>query len=165
MRNDPPILLLAEDSETDTLLMKSACRKAGFTNPLQTVKDGVEAMNYLAGEAPYTDRYQFPLPTVLLLDLNMPRKNGFEVLAWVRQHPALKRLPIFVLSSSERVVDVEQAFNLGANAYLMKPGTLHELIDLAKCLGEWLAFNHFSPCPELAEPGSGVFAPETQKAA
>src|SRR5258706_9202207 len=106
MRIDKPIILLVDDSTTDATLMQAACKKAGFPPSLQIARDGVEAIAFLAGEDCYADRNQFPLPTVVLLDLNMPRKNGFEVLAWVRKHTALKRLPIFILSASTRTVDV-----------------------------------------------------------
>jgi CheY-like chemotaxis protein len=147
MKRDEPIILLVDDSHTDTKLMQAAWKQAECANSLQVAPDGVAAVAYLAGDGPYSDRHQHPLPAVMLLDLNMPGKNGFEVLAWVRQQSAFKRLPVFVLSASSRTADVEQAFDLGANAFLMKPGTLSELRNLVRCLCDWLAFNQFAPPP------------------
>src|SRR4029079_15903319 len=102
------------------MLMHAAFKKAHCGNPLQEVRNGEEAIAYLRGEGTYGDRKQFPFPTVMLLDLNMPKKNGFEVIAWVRAQPVLKRLPIVILTASMRSEDVEQAFDLGATSFLVK---------------------------------------------
>jgi len=84
----------------------------------------------------------------MLLDLNMPMKGGFDVLAWVRSQPVLRRLSIVVLTASSRVEDVEQAFDLGANSYLVKPSNLDVLTDMVRCLHDWLQINHFPPLNE-----------------
>ena len=109
-------ILLADDSEDDILLTRIAFEKAGMKNPLQEVHNGEEAIAYLKGEPPYNDRARFPLPTILLMDLNMPRKNGCEVLLWLRAQKGLRRLPVVILSASMRVEDVTKAFDSGANS-------------------------------------------------
>jgi CheY-like chemotaxis protein len=139
-------VLLVDDSENDLTLMQAAFRKAGLNSPLQMVHNGEEAMAYLKGEGPYTDRNKFPLPAVILLDLNMPMKNGFDVLEWLRSHrPAFERISTIVLTTSMRPEDVERAFDLGANSYLVKPSALEDLITMIRCLHDWLQINHFPP--------------------
>jgi CheY-like chemotaxis protein len=139
-------ILLVDDSENDLVLMKTAFRKADFTTPLQIVYNGEEAIAYLSGQGQYSNRIQFPLPAVILLDLNMPMKNGFDVLEWLRSMPVLrKRIPTIVLTASARPEDVERAFDLGANSYLVKPGALEDLIAMIRCLRDWLQINHFPP--------------------
>jgi CheY-like chemotaxis protein len=142
-------ILLVDDSENDLKLMEVAFRKAGFDSPLQMVHDGEEAIAYLKGEGPYADRNKFPLPGVILLDLNMPMKNGFDVLDWLRsQRQAFKRISTIILTASMRAEDVERAFDLGANSYLVKPSTLEDLIAMIRCLRDWLQINHFPPLNE-----------------
>jgi len=141
-------ILLVDDSENDLLLMRTAFRKAAFDCPLQEVHNGEEAIAYLKGDAPYSDRDKFPFPAVMLLDLNMPMKNGFDVLNWARTRAGLKRLSIIVLTASMRTEDVERAFDLGANAFLVKPGTIAELTNMMRCLRDWLQYNHFPPLNE-----------------
>jgi CheY-like chemotaxis protein len=136
-------ILLADDSEDDILLTRIAFEKAGIKNPLQEVHNGDETIAYLKGEAPYNDRARFPLPIILLMDLNMPRKNGCEVLTWLRAQKGLKRLPVVILSASMRVEDVTKAFDSGANSFLLKPGSLTELVSTMKALGNWMVFNYF----------------------
>jgi CheY-like chemotaxis protein len=110
---------------------------------LQEVHGGIEAIAYLSGEGPFGDRNRFPLPAVMLLDLNMPMQNGFEVLAWVRSQAGLKRLSVIVLSASMRAQDIERAFDIGANSFLVKPASLEELIGMVGCLREWIGINHY----------------------
>ncbi len=143
--NEAKLILLADDSENDILLTRIALTKAGLVNPLREVHNGEAAIAYLKGEVPYGDRKEFPQATVLLLDLNMPRKNGFEVIRWVRSQPGLRRLTIYVTSASIREEDIKQAFDLGANAFLMKPGTLDDLIRMMQCMGTWMHYNQFPP--------------------
>ncbi len=145
MKIDDPIVLLVDDSENDALLMRTVFERAGFVQPLRFARDGEEAIAYLRGDGLYADRKKFPMPTTVLLDLNMPRKNGFEVLEWVRQQPGLRRLRVYILSASSRSQDIERAYDLGANSYLVKPGNLDGLIHMAKCLVAWLQLSHFAP--------------------
>ncbi|MEY2408882.1 MAG: hypothetical protein QOF48_1552 [Verrucomicrobiota bacterium] len=141
--NERQTILLVDDSDDDLSLMRHACRAAQFQATLQTVNNGDEALAYLKGEGVYADREKFPLPIVMLLDLNMAKVNGFGVLAAVRAQPALKRLTIIVLTASTRPEDVERAFDLGANSYLVKPSAMVGLIAMICCLRDWLEYNHF----------------------
>jgi CheY-like chemotaxis protein len=145
MMIEDPIVLLVDDSKDDTLLMRTVFERAGFVQPLRFVSDGDQAIAYLRGDGIHSDRGQFPLPTVVLLDLNMPRKNGFEVLVWIRQQPTLKRLRVYILSASSRTEDIQRSYDLGANSYLVKPGNLTGLMHMAKTLVAWLKLSHFAP--------------------
>jgi len=146
--NENETILLVDDSESDLMLMRIAFEKAEFRGPLQEVRNGEAAIAYLNGEGSYSDRKKFPLPIVMLLDLNMPRKNGFEVLSWIQTQPALKRLSIIVLTASVRPEDVERAFDLGAHSFLVKPPSLEKLVALIRCLRDWLQVNYFPPLNE-----------------
>ena len=144
--NEKHTILLVDDSENDLFLMRTAFKKAEFNVPLQEVHNGEQAIAYLKGDDPYSDRDKFPLPAVILLDLNMPMKNGFDVLNWVRtQQTGLKRLSIIVLTASMRPEDVERAFDSGANSFLVKPGKMEDLTDMIRCLRDWLQYNNFPP--------------------
>jgi CheY-like chemotaxis protein len=130
-------ILLAEDSDTDALLMQRAFMKSGLTNPLARVHDGVEAIDYLAGNGVFADREKYPFPVLLLLDLKMPRRDGFEVLQWIRSQPVIKRLPVCVLTASDQKWDVEHAYEMGANSYLQKPTEFLDLVQLLKTVGTY----------------------------
>ena len=136
-------ILLVDDSENDIELMCMAFERAKFDSPLHVVRNGEEAIAYLSGEGVYGERNKFPMPTVMLLDLNMPMKNGFDVLTWMGTQPTLKRLMVIILTASMRPEDVERAFDLGAKAFLVKPVDLNDLIAMLICLREWLGYNHF----------------------
>jgi CheY-like chemotaxis protein len=142
-----PIVLLVDESENDALLMRIAFQRSGFGKPLQWARSGEQAIAYLLGSSGYEDRTEFPSPALVLLDLNMPRINGFEVLGRIRQEPALRRLLVFILTASDRTEDIIRAFDLGANAYLVKPPSLDELIRTAQCLRAWLAVSQCAPPP------------------
>jgi CheY-like chemotaxis protein len=140
---EDPYILVVDDSDSDGVLMRAVFERAGFVLPLRFVSDGLDAIGYLRGDGVYADRARFPLPTVMLLDLNMPRKNGFEVLEWLRQQPGLKRLYVCVLSSSNRIEDIGRSYDLGANSYLLKPTNLDGLTHLARTLVAWLRISQF----------------------
>lgn len=127
-------LLLAEDVEDDVFIFKRALKKAGVANPLQVVTDGNEAVAYLAGEGKYADRERFPLPFLILLDLMMPYRDGFEVLDWIRKQRPIANIPVVILTSSAQERDRSQAYKLGARSYLVKPPTAEALADLASSL-------------------------------
>ena len=110
-------ILYVEDEDADVVLLQYVLGKVGIHNPLQTVKDGRLAKDYLAGKEPFEDRRRHPLPSLVLLDLNLPYWSGFEVLKWIRQQPQLRRLPVVVLSSSNRPDDIARAYDAGANGY------------------------------------------------
>jgi CheY-like chemotaxis protein len=140
-------VLLVEDNRDDVLLIERAFKKAHVVNPLQVVRDGEQAIAYLSGEPPYSDRQKHPLPALVLLDLKLPRKSGLEVLAWLRQQPGLKRLRVVVLTSSKEAVDVNRAHELGANSYMVKPVQFNDLLDMVKTLDlYWLIL---AEAPEL----------------
>jgi CheY-like chemotaxis protein len=141
-------ILLADDSIDDVFLLRQAFKKAGVAGNLITVVDGVEAVAYLRGENPYQDRAVHPLPQILLLDLNMPRKNGFEVLEWMRQASEWRCLMVHVLSASSREADIRRVYELGANSYILKPSRMDELVDLAHALHRW---HHFVSAPPALE--------------
>jgi CheY-like chemotaxis protein len=135
-------ILLVEDDANDVILIRRAFAKAEIKNPVYTVEDGDAAVAYLAGEGAYADRNDHPLPGVVLLDLKLPRRSGLEVLEWVRQSPTLRRLPIVVLTSSRESADVNRAYDLGANSYLVKPVGFDALTDLVRILqGYWVEWN------------------------
>jgi CheY-like chemotaxis protein len=123
---DHPILI-AEDEDDEAFLLQRAFKKAAITNPIRRVNNGEQAIEYLAGTGSFADRVQYPLPILVLLDLNMPKKSGFEVLEWIRAQPLLKALAVDILSGSSREEDIEKALKLGANLYLKKPITLLDL--------------------------------------
>jgi CheY-like chemotaxis protein len=134
------VILVAEDEENDVILIKRAFRQAQFEAQLQVVQTGEEAIAYLRGDPPYEDRDKAPIPSLILLDLKMPRKNGFEVLAWVRQNPEYNNLPIVVLTSSQESADINRAYALGANSYLVKPASFSSLVDMINRLREYFRF-------------------------
>ena len=143
-------ILLAEDDPNDTLLIKRAFQKAGLGDVLKSVNDGDQAIEYLRGANAYADRAQFPLPFMLLLDLKMPSTDGFEVLQWVRSQPDLKRLLVVVLTSSNLQADVDRAYDLGANSYLVKPVEFNEMINMVQRFeAYWTEINRF-PTPASA---------------
>lgn len=138
-----PTILLAEDDEDDVLLLRTALMEAGLSVPLQVVPDGEQAIAYLSGEGIHSDRTKFPIPSLMFLDLNMPRKNGFEVLRWVRENPEVKRLPIVVLSSSTQGPHINKAYELGANSYLVKVTKFSEFVERIK-----VVYNYWVNCIE-----------------
>jgi CheY-like chemotaxis protein len=120
-------ILIAEDTETDAELVKIALRSIGVKNSAEIVPDGQAVIDYLCGTGKYHDRAAFPFPSILFVDLKMPRVNGFELLRWLKDHPECSIIPVIVLSSSKTESDVTMAYQLGANAYLMKPANLDDL--------------------------------------
>jgi CheY-like chemotaxis protein len=115
-----PIILLAEDSESDIALVELGFEEAQLPFSLQFVPDGIEAIEYLSGGGKYGDREAHPLPRMLLTDLKMPRMGGFELLAWVRSQDAFRHLPVIVISGSDQPEDQNRAVALGANEFVVK---------------------------------------------
>ena len=122
--------MVAEDDPTDAYFFQRAFNRAGLPVVLHFVQDGQEVLDYLQGKGQFADRAAHPLPQLLLLDLKMPRLDGFDVLEWVRQHPAINGLQIVIFSSSGEPRDINRAYGLGANWYLVKPHSMDELTDL-----------------------------------
>lgn len=123
MQDSDYTILLVEDQENDATLLKMAFTKNKILNPVQWVRDGLEAIAYLNGEGIYADRTLYPFPEVLLLDLKMPRMTGLELLAWIRDHPDFRVIPTIIMTSSRQDIDIEKAYNLGANTYMLKPSS------------------------------------------
>jgi CheY-like chemotaxis protein len=136
-------ILVAEDDPTDAYFFQRAFTRAGLPVTLNFVRDGQEAIDYLQGEGQFADRTWHPLPQLLLLDLNMPRLNGFDVLKWVREQPGMSDLLVVIFSSSEEPRDMNRAYGLGANSYLVKP---HSMAELTALVGQfkkyWLEANN-----------------------
>jgi CheY-like chemotaxis protein len=135
-------ILLVEDDENDVMLLQRAFRRAAIVNPLQVVRHGDDAVAYLEGTGEFADRALHPLPVLMLLDLKLPRRTGLEVLRWVKERTGLKRIPIVVLTSSKNDDDVNRAYELGANSYVVKPVSFETLLELVKSLElYWLVLN------------------------
>lgn len=132
-------ILIAEDNEDDAYFLKRGLRKIGLHNPVHILTDGGEVMDYLKAEGKFEDRAQYPFPSVIFTDVKMPRVNGFELLAWLQEHPDCKVIPTMVFSSSGQAEDVERAYQLGANAYFIKPSSMEELEDLLRHAYEFWA--------------------------
>jgi CheY-like chemotaxis protein len=144
------VILLAEDEEDYVLLIRRAFAQAKIPNPLHVVWNGQEAIAYLKGEGKYANREEYPLPDLFLLDLKMPRVNGFEVLKWLRSEPGLAPLRVLVLTSSEELRDVNEAYKLGANSFLVKPLDFQDFTQLSRLIQEfWLKA---SKTPETFRP-------------
>ena len=135
-------ILLVEDDSNDILFMQRAFRRSKLENPIQVVRDGDEAVAYLAGSGDYADRNLYPLPGMILLDLKLPRRSGLEVLEWLRQQPIIKRIPVVILTSSKENIDIDRAYDIGVNSYLLKPvnhNALNEMIETLNAF--WLRLN------------------------
>ena len=138
-------VLYAEDEPDDVFFMELAFQKTGAETLLLTVRDGAEAVAYLSGEGRYTDRTQYPLPQLVLLDLKMPVMDGFDVLKWIRTTPTVSEIPVIVLTSSGNLTDKSRAALLGANGYLVKPGRPDELTELVRVFKEyWIQTDRLS---------------------
>jgi CheY-like chemotaxis protein len=136
-------VLLVEDDVSDFRLIQRAFAKIKPSIPMLRLTHGDEAVAYLAGDVPYENRSLHPIPCVLLLDIKLPRRSGFEVLEWIRmQDSALKRIPIIMLTSSSHQVDVNKAYELGVNSYLVKPSNNSELEQLVSAFRTyWMELN------------------------
>ena len=152
---DQAVFLLVEDNEDDVILLQRSFAKNKIANPLRVVRNGQEAMLYLEAGGRYRNRAEFPFPSIVLLDLKMPGIDGFEVLAWIRQQPELRTLRVIVLTSSDAISDVNRAYQLGANSFLVKPGDLHDLNLLTAAIrGYWIWTDHAPETSLLGEAPS-----------
>lgn len=145
-------VLLVEDDENDVFFMERAFREADIITPLYVASDGREAIDYLSGKGKYTDRVKWPLPCLVLLDLKLPYVLGLDVLKWLRSHPEFKSIVVVVLTSSKQDSDIERAYALGANSYLVKPPDVQQLVGMVKKIKEyWMETNQIGPpCVEFA---------------
>jgi CheY-like chemotaxis protein len=152
------VILIAEDRADDVMLIRRAFSAAKVNNPVMVVRDGEEAMAYLEGFEKYADRQTFPLPDLMLLDLKMPKMDGFDVLRAIRSRPQLRHLRVIVLTSSEDLADVNKAYELGASSFLVKPLEFDNFADLMRTLNYfWLKRNSFAAAPTdpLSETAAG----------
>lgn len=131
MSEKPRPILAAEDEKSDRMILELGFQRAKVPHPLVIVRDGQEAVDYLSGKDRYADRLAHPLPALIVLDLKMPRMNGFDVLAWLARHPEFNQIPVVMLSSSGDELDMKKARQLGAREYFVKPHSLEELIKIA----------------------------------
>jgi len=138
-------ILLVEDDENDVLTMTLALDKVALTCPICVAKDGREAQDYLSGGGKFADRHRYPLPYLILLDLKLPRVMGLEVLKWIRERPEFDSTIVLILSSSSMPEDVQGAYHLHANGYLVKPYNLEKLQLMTQAIKEfWYLQNQHS---------------------
>ena len=161
-------LMLVEDDVNDVAFFQRAFAKSGLVNPVRVLRDGEEAVLYLQGIGTYADRALYPLPSLILLDLKMPRKSGLEVMSWMLAQPLpVRDIPVVMLTSSEERSDIRQAYALGARSYLVKPVAPKDLLDMLKSIGMYWMILHPAPgappgmptSTESAPPAAGVVSP------
>lgn len=140
-------VLHVEDESTDRLLLSAAFAKAAPGVRLRAALDGADAIAYLAGEGEYADRERHPLPQLVLLDLKLPKVSGLDVLKWIRSQPSLAQLPVIMLTSSQEPSDLDQAYALGANSYLVKSVDVAEMREVVRGIGEYAALLGRRPVP------------------
>jgi CheY-like chemotaxis protein len=138
MKIQIPTLLIAEDDDNDFVFLERALESEKFEANIRRACDGAEAIDYLCGENQFADREAYPLPHLLVLDLKMPGRNGFEVLEWLRAHSEVETFPVVVFSSSEEPEDVQKAYELGASGYLVKPSSYLAYSELVRTLRGFL---------------------------
>src|SRR5258707_14008043 len=132
--SDHAVILVVEDQENDILLLRRAFASAAMTNPVHIVRDGEEALAYLTGEGKYSNRAEHPLPDLILLDLKLPGMDGFRVLEWIRRQPGIRGLPVVVLTSSDRIQDVNRAYEIGANSFFVKEFDFENYVEFSRLL-------------------------------
>lgn len=137
------MILLVEDDPADSRLIQRALGKVGVAEPAMRLTNGEDAIAYLRGDHPYDNRQSYPLPSLILLDIKLPKKNGFEVLEWIRnQKTLLRRSIVIMMTSSRHAVDVTRAYELGVNSYLVKPETTERLTSMTHLIKQyWLEYN------------------------
>jgi len=141
-------VLIAEDDENDQFFVAREIKKIVPPVDVQFVEDGEQAIAYLTGTGQYSDRSRYPTPAVIFIDLKMPKLNGFELLEWLKRHDMLKSIPAIVVSASTLQTDIDKAYQLGANAYIVKPASAIDLQKLFKTTGEF--FLGHAETPSLA---------------
>jgi len=136
--NRKPInILLAEDDEDDYLLIAEALKESRLANRMFWVKDGEQLLDYLHRRGNYADPAESPVPGIILLDLNMPRKDGREALEEIKSEPALRRIPIIILTTSQAEEDILRSYDLGVNSFIRKPVQFEDFVEMVKVLGKY----------------------------
>lgn len=135
-------ILLVEDSEDDVFFMQRAIRLSEVKINLQVARDGQMAVDYLGGVREFADRKTYPIPSLVLLDLKLPKVLGLDVLRWIRSRTELQTIPVVILTSSGERADLERGYRLGANSFMVKPSNADDLLGLSKCLSDyWFKYN------------------------
>jgi len=137
LAGEPITILMAEDDADDRLMTEDAFRDCRLNNPLQFVENGEELMDYLHRQGRYSDEKRYPMPGLILLDLNMPRKDGREALREIKNDPRLRTIPVVVLTTSKAEEDVARAYHDGANSFISKPVTFTGLVQVISTLGKY----------------------------
>jgi CheY-like chemotaxis protein len=159
---DQAIFLLVEDNPDHVLLLQRAFIKGKIMNPLQLVRSGEEAIEYLSGTGRFANRAEFPLPALVLLDLKMPGIDGFEVLRWIRRQPNIATLRVVVLTTSDETRDIDLAYKLGANSFLVKPTDFERFVQVSQALsGYWIWLDKAPTVSRL--PISAILGQELEK--
>lgn len=142
----PAIILLVEDNRMDVELTLDAFKEARMINTFQVITNGQDALDYLFRRGIYADREAYPMPNLILLDLKLPRIDGFEVLRQVKSAPILKRIPIIILTSSKDEGDRALSYDIGANSYLVKPVSFEGFLGVVRQIeGYWISLNIAPP--------------------
>lgn len=137
----PLKILMADDDDDDKMLTKEALVESRVLNELYFVDNGVELLEYLRGEGKYADRNEYPLPSIVLLDLNMPKMDGREALAEIKADKSLRSIPVVILTTSKAEEDMVKGYDLGAASYITKPVTFEDLVRLMTTVGKyWVEF-------------------------
>ncbi len=136
-RKLPVTILMADDDDEDRLLTKDALEEARLVNDLRFVVDGEELMDYLLRRGKFAPPADAPLPGLILLDLNMPRKDGREALAEIKSNSTLRHIPVVVLTTSKAEEDIVRTYDLGVNSFVVKPVTFHGLVDAMRALAKY----------------------------
>jgi len=134
---DTITILMADDDPDDRLMARDALEEARLANDLRFVEDGEELMDYLRHHGKYSDRQNFPRPGLILLDLNMPKKDGREALAEIRSDPNLRQIPVVVLTTSKAEEDIYRTYDLGVNSFITKPVSFEGLVEVMRGLGKY----------------------------
>lgn len=133
-------ILVADDDPDDCMLTCEAFRECHLTNEVRFVHNGEQLLDYLNGRPPFTDRQRYPLPGLILLDLNMPLKDGREALAEIKTDPRLRRIPVIILTTSADEQDILRSYDQGVNAYISKPASFSGLLEVVRAISRhWLA--------------------------
>ena len=137
----PIVILMADDDADDRMLTRDALEESRVLNELRFVEDGEELMDYLHRKGKFSDPESSPKPGLILLDLNMPKKDGREALKEIKSDPNLRRIPVVIMTTSKAEEDIYRSYDFGASSFITKPVTFDRLVDLMRALGEyWVEF-------------------------
>ncbi len=136
-RGKPIVILLAEDDEDDYLLIRDALKESRVSNDIHWVRDGEELLHYLHRQGEFADPKKSPKPCIILLDLNMPKKDGREALKEIKSHQVLRNIPVVILTTSKSDEDIIRSYGLGVNSYIRKPVRFDDFVEVIKTLGKY----------------------------